>query len=108
MLEHIPSGRRHATSVPALCRATGLSDREVRSEIERLVTENHIPIVCLPTNPGVFIATTPAEVELGQRQMRSRAMSLLKRARALRICGEALEWGPTLFDMEALRCHRRP
>jgi len=97
LLTHIPRGREHATSIRALTLATGLTDRAVREEIERLVTEGHIPVICLPTNPGVFIATTEAEVALGQRQMRSRAMSMLRRARALRLCAESLAWSPELF-----------
>jgi hypothetical protein len=99
LLSFIPHGRAQATNIRALIDATGLPDREVRSEIKRLVREQHIPIVCLPTSPGVFIAETEAEVEAGQRQMRSRAMSLLTTARALRLCGESLVWSPTLFDV---------
>lgn len=97
LLSHIPHSRANATSIRALIVATGLSNREVRAEIKLLVRERHIPIVCLPTSPGVFIATTQAEVDAGQRQMRSRAMSLLTTARALRMCGEAIAWSPELF-----------
>ncbi len=74
-----------------------MSDREVRAAIEELVTVQHVPVVTLPTNPGVFVAVTSEEVQLARRQIRSRALSLLRRDRALRICAEALSWSPELF-----------
>lgn len=46
------------------------------------------------------LAVTPEEVDLAQRQIRSRAGALLRRARALRIAGERVRWSPTLFDVE--------
>ncbi len=103
MIEYLPHGRSNATSIPALRAATGLSDREVRAEIERLILEERVPVCTLPTNPGVFVAVTPEEVDLAQRQIRSRAGALLRRARALRIAGERVRWSPTLFDVEALQ-----
>lgn len=102
MRQYIPHGRANATSVPALAAATGLTDREVRAEIERLILVERVPVCTLPVNPGVFVAITPEEVDLAQRQIRSRAGALLRRARALRIAGERVRWSPTLFDVEVL------
>ncbi|MCL5736942.1 MAG: hypothetical protein M1274_15460 [Actinobacteria bacterium] len=97
LLSFLPYGRAHATSVPALCRATGWSDREVRAELERLVVEAHIPVVTLPTTRGVFVAVTPEEVDLATANLRARSLSMLRRCRALRLCREALAWSPELF-----------
>ena len=73
MLEHIPHGHASATSIPALSLATGLSDREVRSEIARLVNEEHVPVVTSPTPGGsVYLATTPEELDHVIRTARSR------------------------------------
>jgi len=85
LLSHIPRGRANATSIPALSRATGMSERECRAEIERLVTVDHVPIVTLPTNPGVFRAATLEELQQARGQIRSRAFALLRRDRGLRL-----------------------
>jgi hypothetical protein len=97
LLPHLPAGRCHATSIPALSSLSGLSEREVRAEIERLVTEDRIPVCTLPVSSGIWIAETPDELELADAHIRSKAMSLLKRRRALRLCRERLAWSPTLF-----------
>jgi hypothetical protein len=101
LLTHIPHGRAGATSIPTLAALTGLSDREVRSEIARLVNEEHVPIVTAPTPGGsVYVATTPEELDHVIQTARSRAMANLRRARAYRLCREALSWSPTLFGPE--------
>jgi hypothetical protein len=101
MIEHIPTGRAHATSIPALSLAIGLSDRAVREEIARLVNEEHVPIVTAPTPGGsVYLATTPEELDHVIQTARSRAMANLRRARAYRLCREALAWSPELFPRE--------
>lgn len=97
LLPHLPTGRRHATSVPILSSLSGLSEREVRAEIERLVTEERIPVCTLPTAAGIWVAETPEELELADAHIRSKAMSLLRRRRALRLCRERIAWSPTLF-----------
>ena len=56
-----------------------------------------VPVVTLPTNPGVFVAVTPAELELAIKGIRGRAMSLLRRQRGLRLCREPLTYSTTLF-----------
>ena len=95
----LPYGRSNATSIPTLCRMLGWSDRTVRDGIEALVSERHVAVVTLPTNPGVFIALTPEEVDMADAHLKSKAMSLLHRRRALRMCRERLAWSPTLFDV---------
>lgn len=100
-LDHaLPRGRTNATSVPALAARLGISDRAVREGIEQLVNGElgtRVPVVTLPTNPGVFVATTPAELDLGDAHIRAKAMALLHRRRSLRLCREVLAYRPTLF-----------
>jgi hypothetical protein len=97
----LPYGREQATSIPALCRLTGMSDRAVREGIQQLVDgglHERVPIVTLPTNPGVWIALTPEELDLADAHLRAKAMSILHRRRNLRLSREQLCWSPTLFD----------
>ena len=102
----LPQGRANATSVPALMRALGWSDRQVREGLEQLVCEGlepqardprRVPVVTLPTSPGVFVAATPEELELAIAGIRGRAMALLRRQRGLRLCREPLVYKPSLF-----------
>ena len=95
----LPYGRENATSIPALCRVLGMSDRAVRDGIEELVNVERVPVVTLTTNPGVFIALTPEEVDLADAHLRSKAMAILHRRRSLRLCREYLAYRPTLFDL---------
>lgn len=74
LLPHLPLGRQNATSIPTLSLLSGLSEREVRAEIERLITEDRIPVCTLPTVNGVWIAETPEELELADSHIRNRAI----------------------------------
>lgn len=102
----IPRGEAKATSIPALAQALGVNERCIREGIEQLITEGlapqardpkRIPVVTLPTNPGVYVAVTPAELELAIAGIRGRAMALLRRQRGLRLCREELAYSTTLF-----------
>lgn len=90
LLPHIPTGRRHATSVSQLSALSGLSDREVRAEIERLLKEDRVPVCTLPTTNGVWIADGPEDIDAADKHLKAKAMSLLRRRRALRLCREPL------------------
>jgi len=98
----LPRGREHATSIPDLCARLSMHDRQVREGIQRLVDGElegrRIPVVTLPCRDGVFVATTPEELDLGDAHLRSKAQALLRRRRSLRLCREGLAWSPTLFD----------
>lgn len=101
MLErNIPHGLSRATSVPALMLALNASDRQVRDGLEQLISERGIPIVTLGRNPGVFVATTPEELDMGDEDLRKRAMAILVRRRNLRRCLPRLVYRETLFDLE--------
>lgn len=62
----LPRGWDNATSVSALSRCLGWSERAVREGLEELVNLWRVPVVTLPTNPGVFIATRPEDAFLAQ------------------------------------------
>ena len=102
----LPRGARNATSVPALARALGWTDRQVREAMEQLVCEGlqpqakdpkRVPIVTRPTNQGVFVAVTPKELEEAIEGLRGRGMAILRRARGLRLCREQVAYTSTLF-----------
>lgn len=98
----LPRGRENATSIPDLCARLLIHDRQVREGIQQLVEGElygrRIPVVTLPRRGGVFIATTPEEIDLGDAHLRSKTMALLHRRRSLRLCREEMVWSPTLFD----------
>ena len=62
---------------------SALSDRVCRAAISWLVTEQKKPICSFPSG-GFFVATTTDELEAARLHLRSRAMSCLLRAQALR------------------------
>lgn len=98
----LPRGREHATSVPDLCARLGVSDRVLREGLEQLVNGelgHRVAVVTLPTSPGVFVAATPAELDLADAHLHSKALALLKRRRSLRLCRAELEhqYTGTLF-----------
>jgi hypothetical protein len=102
----LPRGASNATSIPALARMLRWSDREVREGIEQLITQGldpqsrdprRVPVVTKPTNPGVYVATTAAELQEAIDGIRGRALALLRRQRGLRLCREPLQYRPSLF-----------
>ena len=106
-LNHVlPRGAAHATSVPHLMRLLDWTDRQVREGLEQLVCEGlepqardprRVPVVTRPTNPGVFVAVTPAELEEAITGMRGRGLAMLRRARGLRLCRQQVAYSTTLF-----------
>ena len=68
-----------------LAAKVGLSVRLTRRIIADLVTNHGMPIGCSSDNQhgGYYIMTNPAEIEAAQRELRSRALKLLKREYAL-------------------------
>ncbi len=93
----LPRGRANACSVSDLAYDLCASDRYVRDAIKTLIEERHVPIVTGTTGKSVYIAETPEELDEALAHINSRAMSLLKRKRALRLCRESLAWSPQLF-----------
>ena len=93
----IPRGRANACSVADLAYDLCGSDRYVRDLIKTLIEERHVPIVTGTGSKSVFVAETPEELDEALAHINSRAMSLLKRKRALRLCRESLAWRPELF-----------
>jgi len=95
----LPRGRTQATSISELAATTGLSEREVRAGLSELLTDHRVPVVTLPTRRGVYLAETPEDIDQADAHIRSKAMSLLRRRRALRLCRETLAYRPTLFEI---------
>lgn len=93
----LPRGRANACSVADLAYDMCASDRYVRDAIKTLIEEHRIPIVTGTTGKSVYVAETPEEIDEALAHINSRAMSLLKRKRALRLCRESLAWSPELF-----------
>lgn len=92
----LPRGRGNATSIGYLSGRLDIDGRQVREGIEQLVNLRRVPIVTLPCSHGVFVATSPEELDLGDQHLKRKAMALLKRRRSLRLCRERLSQ-PTLF-----------
>jgi hypothetical protein len=87
-------------------RTLGWTDRQVREGIEQLITEGlepqardpqRVPVVTRPTNPGVFVAVTLAELEEAITGIQGRGLAMLRRARGLRLCREQVAYSSTLF-----------
>ena len=97
LARELPRGRLHATSVSELAAATGLSEREVRAGLSELLNDHRVPVVTLPIRRGVYLAETPEDIDQADAHIRSKAMSLLRRRRALRLCRERLMYSPKLF-----------
>lgn len=93
----LPRGRANACSVADLAYDLCSSDRYVRAAIKTLIEERRVPVVTGTTGASVFVAQTPEELDEALAHINSRAMSLLKRKRALRLCRESLAWSPELF-----------
>lgn len=99
----LPYCLENGTSIPALCRMLGWSDRKVRQGIQELRRERHIPVVALTKPNGVFIATK-ADLDALRRtrdSLRSRAMSELVTVREMDMAIADLAWSPTLFEATA-------
>lgn len=99
LLALLPTGRECATSVPCLAQVTGESERAIRAAIEDLVMAG-FPVVTLPCKRGVFMAETPEDLDMAYAHLTSKAMSLLRRRRALRMARARLAMAP-LFEGEA-------
>ena len=93
----LPRGRARATSVSELAATTGLSEREVRAGLSELLSDYRIPVVTLPIRRGVYLAETPEDIDQADAHIKSKAMSLLRRRRALRLVRDQLAYSPTLF-----------
>ena len=90
------------TSVRAIMAATGLSERAVREEIDRLLESGEAAVCTLPVNTGksVYIATEAWQMDAAVGHISAKAGALLRRKRRMRIARDALAWSPTLFSLE--------
>jgi hypothetical protein len=80
IIQFIPKGRQNAITRLELEKATGMSDRKNREDIERL-RNIKIPIVNLKDGTGYYIAETEEEKAVEYALLMSYACSLLKTAK---------------------------
>jgi len=71
-------GRESAISAGDLAADAGCSERKVRAIIAHLVEEHGLMIGSHPSK-GFFIIRDRADLDLAERQLKSRAMAILKR-----------------------------
>ena len=94
ILRYLGIGSDNAKTREQLCRLTGMSDRAVRSEIEKLRNDGVI-IINRQDGKGYYISEDPVEMERQYKQNYARAMSILKQQKHLRrkmkeVCNETL------------------
>ena len=94
ILRYLGIGSDKARTREQLCRLTGMSDRAVRSEIEKLRNDGVI-IINRQDGKGYYISEDPVEMERQYKQNYARAMSILKQQKHLRrkmkeVCNETL------------------
>lgn len=77
---------RHGT-LRVIAEATGLSRRAVEQEIQRLRLEGH-PVIT--TSDGCWLSRDPAEIRACADRLRSRALTQLETAGALKEAAEKL------------------
>ena len=93
----LPRGFQNATSIPHLSRCTGWNERKVREGLEMLLNDHRVAVCTLAQPNGVYVAVSPEECEAADHNLRSRALAILRRRRALRLAGERLNYSSTLF-----------
>jgi len=83
IVNEIPRERRNAVSREELARRTGMSDRQVRREIERARANG--ALICNDQDGrGYWISDDRAELLAQYRQDTARALNILKRRKPLR------------------------
>lgn len=93
----LPRGAANGTSIRALARELDTSERTVRDGLRYLVVEQHRPVVTLPTDNGVYLATTAEDLAPARAHLRSKLVSLRERMDALEMAAQNLAWSPQLF-----------
>ena len=83
IIDFIPQGKENAVTRSYLATVLGLPDRTVRRLIED--ARNEGAFIC-NDGEGYFIATEIGEIERQYRVDRARALSTLKRLKAMRRC----------------------
>lgn len=83
ILRYLEIGSDRAKTREQLCKLSGMCDRAVRAEIEKLRNEGII-IINRQDGKGYYISEDPVEMEIQLRQNHARAMSILRQQRHLR------------------------
>lgn len=83
LLDFIPKGKENAVTKGYLMNVTGLSERNVRSEIQR-INEQGKDIICCENGKGYYRPATKEEAERYIRYNHSYLVALAKKDRAMR------------------------
>ena len=83
LIEIIPVGKENAVTMNHLRQVTGLSDREIRKQIQE-VNESGEHIICRECQKGYYLPRTKAEAEHYIRYSHSYLVTLARKDRAMR------------------------
>lgn len=76
-------GRENAIAVPKAAEAAGLAMRHAQDVVKALIEEHGVPVGSSYEKPaGWYLVATDAEREENRTALRSRALSILRRAKA--------------------------
>ena len=98
LLEIIPKGKENAISMESLRIMTGLSDRELRREIQ-LINETGEIIICREHQKGFYIPETPEEAERYIRYSQSYLVTLARKDRAMKKAKDKMFSGQMELDV---------
>ena len=82
VIDYISTGYKNSITRKKLCSLTGLSDRDMRHQIEKLKVD--YPICNYQDGKGYFIAETPEEAERMLKQEGARIKAISNSCRGLR------------------------
>lgn len=98
LLNLIPFGQANAITRRELCLLTGLTDREVRRQIQALRAGGEI-IINNQDGRGYYRTDDPAEIERYYRQEYSRAVTIIKTVNAIKTKHMYLETAKVQMSM---------
>lgn len=100
MIRHLGTGRDSARSIGDLAESLGWSRRRVERELERMVIEDHVPVIAC--SQGVYLASTAAETRTYILSLKGRMSAISARIRALeKWAAEQEQPQPSIWDVAA-------
>lgn len=93
IVNYIPKGKENAVSKYTLSATLGISEREVRRQVEEARNKG-LSIISSSRGKGYYMASDRHDVEILTRELRSRAINLLKTVSAIEgYCeGQTIIW----------------
>ncbi|VDG31336.1 prophage P3 protein 11, DNA replication [Lactobacillus plantarum WCFS1] [Lactiplantibacillus mudanjiangensis] len=110
VLNIMPRGAGYPVTTRNICKATQLSEREVRGAISDLISLYGVPIVANRSgrNTGMFIATDAAELNIGIASYKTQVTTMNARIKAIEranLDGWQLALKPDIKRLEAQSRH---